>query len=44
MVERYDPTAAFRVTALAEQYRQSLSITEVPENIDMIDDGEEDDE
>ena len=44
MVERYDPTASFRVTALAEQYRQSLSITDVPENIDMIDDGEEDDE
>lgn len=26
MVERIDPTAPFRVTALAEQYRQSLSI------------------
>ena len=44
MVERYDPTAAFRVTALAEQYRQSLSITDVPEGIVLSDDDEEDDE
>ena len=28
IVERIDPTAPFRVTALAEQYRQSLSIAE----------------
>ena len=33
MVERIDPTAPFRVTALAEQYRQSLSIDEVPEDL-----------
>jgi len=33
LVERYDPTAAFRTTALAEQYRQSLSITDVPDEI-----------
>ena len=32
MVERIDPTAPFKVTALAEQYRQSLSIDKVPEN------------
>lgn len=28
IVERVDPTAPFRVTALAEQYRQSISIAE----------------
>jgi hypothetical protein len=33
LVERIDPTAPFKVTALAEQYRQSLSISDVPENI-----------
>lgn len=30
IVQRIDPTAPFNVTALAEQYRQSLSIDEVP--------------
>lgn len=30
-VEEIDPTASFRVTALAEQYQQSLSIDTVPE-------------
>ena len=30
IVERIDPTAPFRMTALAEQYRQSLSITDMP--------------
>lgn len=30
LVEKHDPTAPFRVTALAEQYRQSLSIIDVP--------------
>ena len=33
MVERYDPTASFRMTAAAEQYRQSLTITDVPDEI-----------
>ena len=33
IVERIDPTAPFKVTALAEQYRQSLSITDVPLDI-----------
>lgn len=28
IVERIDPTAPFKITALAEQYRQSLSLTE----------------
>lgn len=37
IVERIDPTAAFRETALAEQYRQSLSMT----NQDMNDEFEE---
>ena len=41
MVERYDPTAAFRLTALAEQYRQSLSITEVPDEAVMTDDDDD---
>ena len=41
MVERYDPTAAFKVTAAAEQYRQSLNITEVPDEINYVDDEEE---
>ena len=43
MVERYDPTASFRVTAAAEQYRQSLTITEVPDELPVdIDDDDED--
>lgn len=33
LVEKIDPTAPFKVTALAEQYRQSLSIVDVPENV-----------
>lgn len=43
MVERHDPTASFRITAAAEQYRQSLEITDVPEDL-PIDAGDEDDE
>lgn len=39
LVERIDPTAPFRVTALAEQYRQSMSITEVPVNASISCDG-----
>lgn len=35
LVERIDPTAPFKVTALAEQYRQSLSISEVPNSLFM---------
>lgn len=37
IVERIDPTAPFRVTALAEQYKQSQSITEIPDNIEYLD-------
>ena len=43
MVERYDPTASFRMTAAAEQYRQSLTITDVPDEI-PVDVGDDDDE
>ena len=35
IVQRIDPTAPFKVTALAEQYRQSLSIEKVPENVEI---------
>lgn len=38
IVERIDPTAPFRVTALAEQYRQSLSIQTVPDTPIEVDD------
>lgn len=41
LVERIDPTAPFRVTALAEQYRQSQSITYVPTDAIEGDDEEE---
>lgn len=41
VVERVDPTAHFRVTALAKQYRQSLSITHVPEGILPTNDDDE---
>lgn len=42
LVERLDPTAPFQTTALAEQYYQSLSITEVPnESITAIDEEDE---
>lgn len=40
IVERIDPTAPFKVTALAEQYRQSLSIIEVPEQVSILSDEE----
>lgn len=33
IVERIDPTAPFKVTALAEQYRQSQTIDELPDEI-----------
>ena len=33
LVERYDSTAPFKTTALAEQYRESLSITDVPDSV-----------
>lgn len=36
LVERYDPSAAFNRTALAEQFRQSQSITDVPESVESI--------
>lgn len=35
LVEELDPSAAFNRTALAEQFRQSLSIDEVPETVDI---------
>lgn len=41
IVERIDPTAPFRVTALAEQYRQSLSIDIVPDTQIEFNDDEE---
>lgn len=44
LVERYDPSAAFNRTALAEQFKQSQSLSVVPESIDEqadIDDEEE---
>lgn len=44
LVEKIDPTAPFRVTALAEQYRQSLSITDVPEEGTVMADDEEEEE
>lgn len=37
LVEELDPSAAFNRTALAEQFRQSLSIDEVPEFSDVPD-------
>lgn len=37
LVERYDPSAAFNRTALAEQFRQSQSIKDVPVSIEPID-------
>lgn len=43
LVERIDPTAPFKLTALAEQYRQSLSVTDIPEycdDDDVVDDVE----
>ena len=42
IVERIDPTAPFRVTALAEQYRQSLSIDTVPSGPIELADSEDD--
>ena len=36
LVERYDPSAAFNRTALAEQFRQSQSITDVPDSVESI--------
>ena len=42
LVEEVAPTAEFKRTALAEQYRQSLSITHVSEN--PVGDGEDNDD
>lgn len=42
LIERCDPTAAFNRTALAEQYRQSLSISQVPDEVRCEEDDEED--
>ena len=41
LVGEIAPTAEFKRTALAEQYRQSLSITHVSENPDSVDDEDE---
>jgi predicted nucleic acid-binding Zn-ribbon protein len=41
LVERLDPTAPFRMTTLAEQYYQSLSITEVPDDCAALVDEED---
>ena len=37
IVERIDPTAPFRTTALAEQYRQSQSVEVVPDEVALED-------
>ena len=37
IVERIDPTAPFRLTALAEQYRQSQSMESVPDDVEALD-------
>lgn len=37
IVERIDPTAPFRTTALAEQYRQSQSVEVVPDEVELED-------
>ncbi len=42
MVERIDPTAPFKVTALAEQYRQSQSIDYVPDEVSIDADDDDD--
>ena len=41
LVGEIAPTAEFKRTVLAEQYRQSLSITHVSENPEAADDEEE---
>jgi predicted nucleic acid-binding Zn-ribbon protein len=41
LVERLDPTAPFQMTALAEQYYQSLSITDVPDECAVVIDEED---
>lgn len=44
LVERYDPSAAFNRTALAEQFRQSQSITDVPDSVESIEIEDEEEE
>ena len=41
IVAEIDPSAEFKKTMLAEQYYQSLSVDEVPDEIDFSDDDEE---
>jgi flagellar motility protein MotE (MotC chaperone) len=41
LVEKVDPTAEFHVTVAAEQYRQSLSITDVPLEFPTVDDDDD---
>lgn len=43
IVEQHDSTAAFRTTALAEQYRQSMSIMKVPGSVSSIELDDDDD-
>lgn len=42
LVERIDPSAEFKITAAAEQFRQSQSMESVPDSIDASDDEVED--
>jgi predicted RNase H-like nuclease (RuvC/YqgF family) len=44
VVYSLEPSANFTRTMLAEQYHQSLSVDEVPESVEIIDDDFEDDE
>ena len=44
LVEKHDPTAPFKITALAEQYRKSLSITDVPDELPMETDDDDDEQ
>lgn len=44
LVYSLEPSATFNRTMLAEQYHQSLTVDEVPESVEIIDDDLEDDE
>ena len=41
LVEKHDPTAFFNMTAAAEQYRQSLNIDVVPDDVQYFEDEDE---
>ena len=44
MVYSIDPTAEFKTTMLAEQYYQSMAVDEIPESVNIIEDGDENDD